>query len=117
LEAIMSRCHYMDLEIGSTRDKLLRIKQIIRDGMLKPFNFTDEQEQAVLDFMLNNSEHLRELSLRMVKKVADFVHTDPNDWMEMAEATCLTRDAKFKRLTEKRAAEAAKRGIVLAEKA
>ena len=116
LEAIMSRCHYLDLEIGSTRDKLLRIKQIVRDGMLKPYNFSEEQEQDVLDFMMNNSEHLRELSLRMVKKVADFVHTDPNDWLPLAEATCLTRDAKFKRLMEKRQAEAAKRGITLAEK-
>ncbi len=116
LEAIMSRCHYLDLEIGSTRDKLLRIKQIVRDGMLKPYNFTEEQEQDVLNFMLNNSEHLRELSLRMVKKVADFVHTDPSDWLPLAEATCLTRDAKFKRLMEKRQAEAAERGIALSEK-
>jgi hypothetical protein len=116
LEAIMSRCHYMDLEIGSTRDKILRIKQIIRDGMLKPYNFTDEQEADVLNFMLNNAEYLRELSLRMVKKVADFVKTDPHDWLEMAEATLLTRDAKFKRLVEKRNTEAAKRGLVLAEK-
>jgi hypothetical protein len=115
LEAIMSRCHYLDLEISSTRDKLLRIKQIIRDGMLTPFNFSPEQEQAVLDFMLNNSEHLRELSLRMVKKVADFVKSDPVGWEEMAEATCLQRDAKFKRLLAKRQEEAAKRGLVLSE--
>lgn len=116
LEAIMSRCHYMDLEIGSTRDKLLRIKQIIRDGMLDPYNFTPQQVADVQEFMLTNAEYLRELSLRMVKKVADFVKTDPHDWREMAEATLLTRDAKFKRLVEKRNAEAAKRGLVLAEK-
>lgn len=115
LEAIMSRCHYLDLEISSTRDKLLRIKQIIRDGMLTPFNFSPAEEQAVLDFVLNNAEHLRELSLRMVKKIADFVKSDPVGWEEMAEATCLQRDAKFKRLLAKRVAEAAKRGIVLAE--
>jgi hypothetical protein len=59
---------------------------------------------------------MREVSLRMVKKVADFVKADPNGWMEMAEATCLQRDAKFKRLLEKRQAEAAKRGLVLTEK-
>lgn len=115
LEAIMSRCHYLDLEIGSMRDKLLRIKQIIRDGMLTPYNFTKEQETSVQDFVFNNSEYLREVSLRMVKKVADFVKADPKGWMEMAEATCLQRDAKFKRLLAKRQ-EAAKRGLVLAEK-
>ena len=115
LEAIMSRCHYLDLEIGSMRDKLLRIKQIIRDGMLAPYNFSKEEEQAVQAFVFDNAEYLRELSLRMVKKVADFVKADPKGWMEMAEATCLQREAKFKRLMSKRQ-EAAKRGVVLAEK-
>lgn len=115
LEAIMSRCHYLDLEIGSLRDKLLRIKQIIRDGMLTPYEFTTEQETSVQSFVFDNAEYLREVSLRMVKKVADFVKADPNGWMEMAEATCLQRDAKFKRLMEKRQVEAAKRGLVLAE--
>jgi hypothetical protein len=115
LEAIMSRCHYLDLEIGSLRDKLLRIKQIIRDGMLTPYNFSPKEEADVLEFVLGNSEYLREVSLRMVKKVADFVKADPTGWMEMAEATCLQRDAKFKRLLEKRQKEAEKRGVVMAE--
>ena len=114
LEAIMSRCHYLDLEIGSTRDKLLRIKQIVRDGMLTPYLFSAQEEKDVLNFVFDNSEYLRELSLRMVKKVADFVKADPKGWREMAEATCLQREAKFKRLVAKKA-EAAKRGLVIAE--
>lgn len=113
LEAIMSRCHYLDLEIGSLRDKLLRIRQIVRDGMLTPYNFSPAEEQAVLDFVVDNSEYLREVSLRMVKKIADFVKADPQGWHEMAESTCLQREAKFKRLLEKRQAVAAKKGAVL----
>jgi len=114
LEAIMSRCHYLDLEIGSLRDKLLRIKQIVRDGMLAPYLFTPEEEAQVLSFVMDNSEYLREVSLRMVKKIADFVKADPKGWLEMAEATCLQRDAKFKRLLAKKQAEAARRGLALA---
>lgn len=114
LEAIMSRCHYMDLEISSLRDQLLRIKQVMRDGMLGPYGFEAMQEVAIWDFVKDNSEYLREVSLRMVKKIADFVKTDPKGWEEMAEATCLQREAKFKRLLARRQ-EAAKRGIVLAE--
>jgi len=117
LEAIMSRCHYLDLEIGSMRDKLLRIKQIVRDGMLTPYLFTEEEEAAVLAFVLDNAEYLREVSLRMVKKIADFVKADPKGWHEMAEATCLQRDAKFKRLLAKKQAEAARRGVALIETA
>ncbi len=114
LEAIMSRCHYLDLEIGSQRDKLLRIKQIVRDGMLTPYDFSKKDEKAVIDFVFDNADYMRELSLRAVKKVADFVKADPKGWHEMAEATILTRDAKFKRLVDKKAAaEAAKKGAVL----
>lgn len=115
LSAIMSRCHYLDLEIGSLRDKLLRIKQIVRDGMLTPFDFTAEQEADVVAFTADNAEYLREVSLRMVKKIADFMKADPVGWYEMAEATCLTKEAKFKRLLEKKQKVAGeKHGVVLA---
>ena len=114
LEAIMSRCHYMDLEIGSTRDKLLRIKQVIRAGMLDPYQLPQEKEDELIEFVFSNADYLRELSLRMVKKIADFIKADPADWRNMAEATCLQREAKFKRLLEKRR-EAERRGAVLAE--
>ena len=101
LSAIMSRCHYLDLEIGSTRDKLLRIKQVVRDGMLTNFEFTQEQEDDIVAFVIDNAEYLREISLRMVKKVADWVKADPEGWYEMAESTCLTKEAYFKRMLAK----------------
>ena len=104
LEAIMSRCHYLDLEIGSMRDKLLRIKQVVTDGMLAPFEFTAQQEADVVAFVMDNAEYLREVSLRMVKKIADWVKADPTDWYATAEATCLTKEAYFKRMLAKRQA-------------
>jgi hypothetical protein len=82
--------------------------------MLTTYDFSPDDEQAVIDFVVDNAEYLREVSLRMVKKIADFVKADPHGWHEMAEATCLQREAKFKRLLAKRT-EAARRGIVLAE--
>lgn len=102
LAAIMSRCHYLDLEISSMRDKLLRIKQIVTDGMLTPYNFTAQQEADIIAFVVDNSEYLREVSLRMVKKIADWVAIEPNNWYETAEMTCLTKEAYFKRMLEKR---------------
>lgn len=101
LSAIMSRCHYLDLEIGSMRDKLLRIRQVVRDGMLNSYEFTKEQESLILDFVIGNADYLREVSLRMIKKIADFVKSEPNNWQAMAEATCLLKEAKFKRLVER----------------
>lgn len=113
LSAIMSRCHYLDLEIGSLRDKLLRIRQIVRDGMLASYCFTQSEEDEIVKFVYDNSEFLREVSLRTVKKIADFVKTDPNGWRELAEATILTRDAKFKRLMQRREQTKDKNTIIL----
>jgi hypothetical protein len=114
LEAIMSRCHYLDLEIGSMRDKLLRIKQIVRDGMLESYQFTPLQEAEILDFVVSNAEFMREVSLRAVKKIADFVKVDQYEWRSLAESTTLVREAKFKRLLEKRQ-QAERAGMVLAD--
>ena len=109
LKAILSRCHYLDLEISSLRDQLLRIEICCEDGMLASYEFEPEVEADILQFVRDNAEYLREVSLRMTKKIADWVKADPVDWREMAEATCLSRDAKFKRLAQKR--EGAKQGI------
>ena len=34
LEALQSRCHYLDLTLDTMRDKFLRIKQIVATGEL-----------------------------------------------------------------------------------
>ena len=64
LEALQSRCHYLDLTLDTMRDKYLRIKQIARTGMLfQGYNFDKEGEKEVLDFMMENKTRLREMSL------------------------------------------------------
>lgn len=103
LNAIMSRCHYLDLEISSERDKLLRIKQIIRSGMLGPYGFNPSEEASIVEFVFNNAPYLREISLRIVKKIADLVKAHPNDWYEMAETTVLKKEARYQRLIAERA--------------
>jgi len=40
LAALESRCHYLDLTIDTEREKMLRIEQIIEDGMLLEYEFT-----------------------------------------------------------------------------
>lgn len=98
LKAIMDRCHYMDLEIGSVRDRILRIKQVVADGMLKEFDFENGEENMIIDWVVDNIEYLREISLRIVIKVAQFVASDINTWKEFAESTVLKKEARFKRL-------------------
>ena len=90
LEAIESRCHYLDLTIDTEREKLLRIKQVVQEcGMLDGYKLSTEAKQEVVDFIVDNAKRMRELSLRMVLKVADIRVSMPNKWQSVAEVTCM----------------------------
>ena len=91
LEALESRCHYLDLTIDTEREKILRIKQIVTDGMLDSYEFTDTDKQEVIDFVDQNKKKLRELSLRTVLKVADLKTSFPDRWKSVAEVTVMRR--------------------------
>jgi hypothetical protein len=95
LDAIMSRCHYMDLALDTLQDCILRCKQIVNDGMLKSYNFTPVEEMEVMEFIEENAPRMREVSLRMVTKVADLKRmTELNggtNWKRLAEMTCMKR--------------------------
>ena len=89
LEALESRCHYLDLTIDTEREKILRIKQIIGDGMLDKYELSDTAKTEVVDFIDANKKLLRELSLRMVLKIADLRQSFPDRWQAMARVTCM----------------------------
>lgn len=91
LAALMSRCHYVDLGMDTIEDKFLRINQIVRDGMLKEYGFSKEFEKEIIDFMIKHSARLREISLRMVLKIADLAQMDFDNWKEISESTCMKR--------------------------
>lgn len=91
LAALTSRCHYIDLGMDSASDRFLRINQIVSDGMLAEYNFGELGEQEVVDFMVEKSARLREISLRMVLKVSDLKKMAPENWKELAESTCMKR--------------------------
>jgi hypothetical protein len=91
LDALESRCHYIDLQMDTNREKLLRIKQIVAEGMLDRYDFGDIQKDEVVEFITTNQDKLRELSLRMVLKIADLRKSFPNNWESMARTTCMRR--------------------------
>ena len=91
LEALESRCHYIDLTIDTEREKMLRIKQITSDGMLADYALPEGVEDDIVDFIDINKKRLRELSLRTVLKVADLAKAFPDRWEAMAENTVMRR--------------------------
>ena len=91
LAALESRCHYLDLTIDTEREKMLRIEQIIEDGMLIEYEFTQEEQAELISFIDNNKKKLRELSLRTVLKIADLRKSFPQKGQSVAEVTCMRR--------------------------
>ncbi len=91
LAALESRCHYIDLQMDTDREKVLRIKQIVEDGMLDAYEFEPVQRDEVVDYIIENRAKMRELSLRTVLKVADLRKSFATNWQSMAEVTVMKR--------------------------
>jgi len=90
LDALQSRCHYLDLTLDTMRDKLLRIKQIAKDGVLfQDYEFDECVQDDIINFMTDNQTRLREVSLRMALKIADLRKMSVLNWKRLAETTCM----------------------------
>jgi hypothetical protein len=90
LDALQSRCHYLDLTLDTMRDKILRIRQIAKDGVLfADYDFAPEVQDEIIDFMNTNQNRLREMSLRMAIKIADLRKMSVTNWKRLAETTCM----------------------------
>ena len=90
LDALQSRCHYLDLTLDTMRDKILRIKQIAKTGELfADMDITDVGSDLIIEFMDKNKNNLREMSLRMAIKIAQLYKSFPNNWEAMAKTTCM----------------------------
>jgi hypothetical protein len=94
VDALQSRCHFLDLTIETERDKMLRIKQVHRDadgGLFADYSFSASMADEILEFMEANQNRLREISLRMSLKIADLIKVSASNWKLLAESTCMKR--------------------------
>jgi len=90
LEALQSRCHFLDLTLNTMRDRFLRIKQIYLKGELfADYDFSPEQGDEIIGFMESNQSRLREMSLRMALKIADLTKVSGDNWKALAATTCM----------------------------
>jgi len=96
LQALQSRCHYLDLTIDSMRDRMLRIKQICRQGMLEKYGMPADVEADLIQFIIDNKHKLREISLRMVLKIADLWKMNPDGYKLLAENTCMKPERELR---------------------
>ena len=88
MAAMISRSHYVDLSMKTKRDYLVRIKQVVAEGMLSD-RLTQPQVTQVVDFIEKHINDLRELSLRMAIKIASTMKSNPTKWERICRVTCM----------------------------
>lgn len=86
--ALISRSHYLDLTLKTTRDYIARIRITMFDLGMLDGEMTPKQKQEIFDYVLEKQEVMRELSLRMIRKLATLVKMDPKNWRDLAAVTC-----------------------------
>jgi hypothetical protein len=88
LQALVSRSHYIDLTMKNRRDYIMRIRQVVKQGLLKDSGLSKEAQDEVVAFVVDNQARMRELSLRIVLKVATYRRINPTKWQSRARVTC-----------------------------
>jgi hypothetical protein len=87
LQALISRSHYISLGMKTKRDYIIRLKQVIEGGMLHDMLDSNGIDD-VINFIEENMENLRELSLRIAIKVAQFRKAYPDNFEGLCRLTC-----------------------------
>lgn len=89
LSAMMSRAQYLDLAMKTKRDYIIRIRQVVKAGLLASMGLNFLEQKDVLDFIDENQNKLRKLDLRTAQKIATWRKSKPIGWQAIAKATCL----------------------------
>jgi len=94
LDAMMSRCHYINLDINTMRDKFLRIKSVVKESdMLCDYCFCNNEQDMILNYLLENVSKFQEVSLRTVLKISDLVKMKQGEgWERIAQVTLMKKN-------------------------
>lgn len=93
-EALVSRSHYVECDMHSMRDYIVRIKQVVEGGMLRNQRGLDTYgERKIVSFIEENANNLRELTLRMALKLADVYKLHPSRFESLAKVSCFKASA------------------------
>lgn len=87
-EAMVSRSYYLDLAMKNRKDYMVRIKMVIEQGMLKDYGMSKKDEQEIISYIEKHMDEMRELSLRIVVKIAGLKRKHPDSWERLAKVFC-----------------------------
>lgn len=92
INALVSRSVYLDLGVHTNREIMTRVSDvIISTNMLQDKGLNSAEVVEVLEWMKDNCDNLRNVSLRTALYIGDFVNTDSDNWKMIAETTMLKK--------------------------
>jgi hypothetical protein len=87
-EAIVSRVHYLDLQINTMRERMIHIRNIVDNSdMLDEYEFTAKTKQSLMTWLLDNVNQIGQVDLRTVIKACDLAKAMPQNWQSRAAKT------------------------------
>lgn len=91
MNALMNRSLYLDLQIHDSQALAVWIAHIAQTARIFDIEQVPQQfRKPILDFIKNNREEIRSLSIRTLKQLCGLVKSDPNTWEKDARVL-LTR--------------------------
>jgi len=88
-DAIVSRAHYINAILSTNREKLVRIRHVIKTSSLLKNYINEKDHSRVIDFVNKHQDDFRELSIRTVVKLAELCSAFPENWEVLARGTLL----------------------------
>ncbi len=94
LEALMNRAIYLDLKLHGRRAVALWIRHITTKSnmLVQQFGLTSLQQKAALDYITDNRDKLRTISLREALKLGQMIKSSPASWRRTADITLLRNE-------------------------
>lgn len=94
-EALISRSIYLDLGVHTKQEILVRVKQIVSTTtMLTSLGLSNSQVDTMVDWISDNVDALRSLSLRTCLHIAEMMMSSPEQWEMLARMTMLKKVRK-----------------------
>lgn len=85
MEAMRDRAHYIDMQMKTRRDYIVRIGQVFKEGLLD--NLGDKAKKEIMEFMKKNIDNLKQVSIRTAIKIGQHYKVHPTKWQAMAKVT------------------------------
>jgi len=112
MKALMSRAIYLDLKMHTRREVALWTRHIVLANhilSLPPIELSRDTESMLVDWLIDNTENLRELSIRTAIKLGKIFKANPEAWERVASILLLREDPFASVARQKKLDEVAKK--------